>query len=170
MNQTIIQEITSLKSQYKNMNNTYEISYLTQECGKEITEEYFLKRLKNIINQKWEDVKIIDNKKYIKNDLTLIIDITGEMRCITSKMLKYKHINNIGIKLFNERIINCDNFSGSNKYDKVYKQKKMVFTKEGYQMILTIKTDLDKVTTYEIKIVFKSNVNEQKLDMLFKML
>ena len=170
MNNSIIKEITSLKNQYKDINNTYEIYCLTQESGEEITEEYFLKKLKNVINQKWEDVKIIDNKKYIKRDLTLMIDITGEMKCITRRMLKYKHINNIRINLFNERKIDCDNFSGSNKYDKVYKQKKMVFTKEGYQMILTIKTDLDKITTYEMKIVFKSNVDEKKLDMLFKML
>ena len=79
-------------------------------------------------------------------------------------------MEHLKINLFNERKINCDNFSGSNQYDKVYKQKKMVFTKEGYKMILTIKTDLDKVTTYEIKIVFQSKLDERKLDMLFKIL
>ena len=169
MNNQIIQEISNLKRQYLNNNNTYEIYYLTQEDGNQITEEYFLKKLKNVINQKW-DVKIVDNKKYIQRDLTLSIDTTGEMECITRKMLKYKHIDNVKINLFNERKINCDNFSGSNQYDKVYKQKKMIFTKDGYQLILTIKVDLEKVTTYEIKIVFQSNLDERKLDMLFKML
>jgi len=169
MNNSIIREISNLKRQYNNNNNTYEIYYLTQEDGNQITEEYFLKKLKNVINQKW-DVKIVDNKKYIQRDLTLSIDTTGEMECITRKMLKYKHIDNVKINLFNERKINCDNFSGSNQYDKVYKQKKMIFTKDGYQIILTIKVDLEKVTTYEIKIVFQSNLDERKLDMLFKIL
>ncbi len=169
MNNQIIQEISNLKRQYKNNNNTYEIYYLTQEDGNQITEEYFLKKLKNVINQKW-DVKIVDNKKYIQRDLILSIDTTGEMECITRKMLKYKHIDNIKINLFNERKINCNNFSGSNQYDNVYKQKKMIFTKDGYQIILTIKVDLEKVTTYEIKIVFQSKLDERKLDMLFKML
>ncbi len=169
MNKSIIQEISNLKRQYKNNNNIYEICYLTQEDGNQITEEYFLKKLKNIINQKW-DVKIVDNKKYIKRDLILSIDTTGEMECITRKMLKYKHIDNIKINLFNERKVNSDNFSGSNQYDKVYKQKKMIFTKEGYKIILTIKVDLEKVTTYEIKIVLQSNLDEKKLDTLFKIL
>ena len=170
MNKSIIQEIRNLKRQYQNNTNTYEISYLTQENGDAITEKYFLKKLKNVINQKWDEVKIIDNKKYIQRDLTLSIDTSGEMECITRKTLQYRHMNHLKINLFNERKINSDNFSGSDEYDKVYKQKKMVFRKDGYETILIIKVDLEKVTTYEIKIVLESRLDERKLDMLFKML
>ena len=164
MNQTIIREITNLKRNYNNDNNTYEINYL------DITEDNFLNKLKNVFKQVWDSVKIIDNKEYIQRDLTLSIDGTGAMECLSRKMLKYRIFDEVRINLFNERKINTDNFGGSSKYDKVYKQKMMIFTKDEYKMILVIKTDLDKNTTYEIKILFKSRDDEKYLTSLFQIL
>ena len=80
MNNSIIQEITNLKRNYNNKNNTYEIIFLNN--NEENNEKYFFNKLKNVIKQKWDDVKILDNKKYIQKDLILIIDTTGDMECI----------------------------------------------------------------------------------------
>ena len=153
----IINEITYLKKKYVNNYNTYEINYLN------ITEKTFSEILKKLFHQKWDNVEIIDNKEYIQQGLILGIDTTGNMECISRKILKYKLLNNVRINLFNERKISTINFEGSDKYDKVYKQKKMIFSKNNFNIELIIKINSDKITTYEFKIHFKSIEDEQYL-------
>ena len=159
----IKREISNLKRNYKNINNTYEIIY----TGK-LNEDIFQKKIKDIIKQKWDTIQIINEKVYIKKNLILNIDNTGEMKCISKKILKYKFINDFKINLYNERENNVNNIEGSDNYDDIYKQNRMVFTQNDYNLILLIKTsnDKDKTTTYEIKIQFKSNKDENKLDNL----
>jgi len=172
MSQQIINEITNLKRNYQNNNNTYEVQYL------EITEEIFMNKLKNITKQKWDSIKITDDKEYNSNGMVLNIDPKGEMKCVNKRMLKYKYINNVRINLFNERPTNSENFNipKTNKYgkydnnDSVYKQKKMVFSKNTFDLMMIIKTDNDKTTTYEMNIVFKSSTDENKLNDIFKIL
>ena len=164
MNQQIIQEISSLKRNYQNNLNTYEIQYL------EITEEHFMKQMKKVINEKWDDIKITDNKEYINRGMLMNINQSGDIHCESIKMLKYKFIGNVRINLFNKRKINSDNFSGSNKYEQVYKQKKIVFSKNTFELVMNIKTDNDKNTTYEMNIVFKSSTDERMLNDIFKIL
>lgn len=168
----IINSITELKKNYQNSNNSYEI-YIKQDNGKEITEEYFQEKLKKIIKYNWDDTKIIDNKKYIKNDLILSINTLGEMKCRKRIMLKYKNIDKFRINLYNEKKINSDNFYTDIYYDKIYKQKKIVFTLNHFMLILTIKINeqkKEKITTYEMKIVFKSKEDEKYLEKIFKIL
>lgn len=169
----IINSITELKKNYQNSNNFYEVCILKQNNGGPINEQYFQEKLKKIIKYNWNDVKIIDNKKYIKNDLILSINTLGEMKCRRRIMLKYKNIDKFRINLYNEKKINSDNFSGSNQYDKIYKQKKIVFRLNDFMVILTIKINeqnKEKSTIYEMKIVFKSKEDEKYLEEIFKIL
>ena len=170
MNQQIINEISNLKHNYQGKNNTYEIQYL------EMTEEIFMTKLKNITKGKWDSIKIIDNKEYINRGMVMNINQAGDINCINKKMLKYKYIDDsVKINLFNSRKINSDNFSGSTKYEKVYKQKNMVFSKNSFELMMKIKTEEDKllkekITTYEMNIVFKSENDERMLNDIFKLL
>ena len=143
------------------MNNTYEIIYTG-----ELNEDIFQNKIKEIIKQKWDTIEIINEKIYIKKNLILKIDNTGEMKCISKKILKYRFVNDIKINLYNERDNNVNNIEGSDYYDDIYKQNRMVFTQNDYNLILLIKTSNDKETTYEIKIQFKSKKDENKLDNL----
>lgn len=158
---SIKREISNLKRNYKNMNNTYEIIYTG-----ELNEDIFQNKIKEIIKQKWDTIEIINEKIYIKKNLILKIDNTGEMKCISKKILKYRFVNDIKINLYNERDNNVNNIEGSDYYDDIYKQNRMVFTQNDYNLILLIKTSNDKETTYEIKIQFKSKKDENKLDNL----
>ena len=45
-----------------------------------------------------------------------------------------------------------------------------IFKKNDIELILIIKTDDDKNTTYEKKIVFQSSIDERNLEHIFKML
>ena len=173
MNQQIINEIITLKNQYNNDNNTYEIQYL------EMTEEIFMNKLKNITQSKWDSIKIIDNKEYINRGMEMNINQAGEINCISKKMLKYKYLDNVKINLFNSRKINSENFNGSTRYERVYKQKNMVFSKGSFELMMKIKTEeaksskdktATKITTYEMNIVFKSGNDERMLNDIFKML
>ena len=92
------------------------------------------------------------------------------MKCVNKKMLKFKYVDNDRINLYNERQINVDNFNSSTQYDDSYKQKTMIFMKNNFKMILAIKTDSDKNTRYEIKIVFKSSEDERELEEYLKIL
>lgn len=162
----IINEISELKNNYKNNDNSYEIYILKQDNGEIINEQYFQEKLRKIIKYNWDDVKIIDNKKYIKNDLILSINTLGEIKCRKRIMLKYKNLDKFRINLYNERKINSDNFYTDIHYDKTYKQKKIVFSLNGFMIILTIKINeqkKEKITTFEIKIVFKSKEDEKYL-------
>jgi len=172
MNSQIIQEIALLKQNYQNHNNTYEINYSN------ITKQDFINKLQNI-KKHCNNIKIIDNKEYINRDLILTIDMNGNMKCINKRMLKYKVIDNIRIDLFNENQINTDNFGGNNYYQDVYKQKKIIFEKDSFTLSLIMKTrkndsgkkEEDKVfTIYDLKISFKSTVNEKELEKIFSML
>ena len=167
MNQQIINEIRNLKRNYQNNNNIYEIQYL------KITEEIFMNKLKKITRHKWENITVEDNKEYANNGMTMNINQEGDIVCISKKMLKYKYLDNIKINLFNERKINSDNFGGSNIYEKEYKQKKMVFSKNGFDVVMIIKTtkmDKDVVSEYEMNIVFKSGNNEMMLNDIFQLI
>ena len=174
MNSQIIQEITNLKQNYQNKSNIYEIEYLNLE------EKYFLDTLQKIIKSGNKDVKIIDDKEYINNGMILNIDNNGNMKCIGRRMLKYKYIDTVKINLYNDSKINVDNFPGSDEYQDLYKQKRMIFKINNIDLILTIKTrknpkatkkDEEKtITSYEIRIKFPSLLNEKCLESFSKYL
>jgi len=175
MNSKIIQEIAYLKNNYKNNTNIYEIEYLN------LDEKYFLDTLQKIIKSGNKNVKIIDDKEYIHNGMILNIDMNGNMICNNRKMLKYKYIDNVKINLYNDRVINVDNFPGSNNYNDLYKQKRMIFNINNIDLILTIKTrknpnpkpkkEEDKtITSYEIRIKMNSSINEKDLEVFTKYL
>lgn len=171
MNTQIIELITELKRNYENKNNTYDIQFLDLE------ETYFVNIIKKLLNDGYKNVKIIDDKEYINNGMVFNVDIHGNMKCKSRKMLKYKYIDNIKVSLFNDRNISVDNFTTTNKYKDSYKQKRMIFKIYNFDFILIIKTrkkntvkkDEEKTETkYEIKISFNTKEDENKLVDLFK--
>ena len=172
MNSQIIKEISLLKQNYQNNNNTYEVNY------NNITKEDFVNKLQNV-KRICKNVSMVDNKEYVNNGMILNIDSNGNMECLSKKMLKYKIMNNVRIDLFNERQINTDNFSGSNNYQDIYKQKNIIFKQDNFSLVFSVKTrknenakkEEDKViVTYDFKISFKSGENENNLNKIFSML
>lgn len=145
----IKKEILKLKRNYKQSTNIYDIS------DNNIKIENFQIKINLANKQVWDKIKIIDTKEYIKKNQVLNIDNFGFMEAYSIKILKYINISKYRINLYSKKKIRNDAFEGSTDYDKMYKQKQIVFEKNNIKLIFYLKTDNNKETKYSIKIIFK---------------
>lgn len=160
----IIKEITELKQQYDNNHNTYEIV-----LRKDFDAEEFTNILKKCRNHKWDDIEITDSKQFINQGTILDVDINGNMRCYSKKMLKFRYIDNVKLNLYNKRKMNIDGFHCGLRTER-FVQNMVIFKKNNIGVILMTKTLSERVgkktetiITRELIIRMKHVIDENKL-------
>lgn len=156
-------DIMKLKENYPYEDNLFKYKKI-------ITEKEFTTKMKYFIDNYKEniiDLKIVDIKDYYNYKYILKVYDNGIMKGFSNKKLKYIKYNNENIlELYNKREIEINRIQFKQKYDKIYKKKKII-VKDKYKQIIEFIVSMEEKETksdnktkiFYINIINKSSNN-----------
>ena len=170
----VLDDIFTLKQTYHYDNNLFKFKKTVSEEEFTVKMKYFIDNYKTNI----KDLKIIDIKNYHDYKTVLKIYDNGKMEAYINKKLKYiKYKNNSMLELYNKRTIDINQINFKQKYDRIFKKKKIII-KDIYEHIIEFIVSMEEKDTkndnkskmFYINVINNSGNINNKMQILIDLL